>query len=46
MFENKKKFALWMYPETYEKIEAIYKEDTVRADQSSLRRLSSSMQAT
>lgn len=27
MFENKKKFALWMYPETYEKIEAIYKED-------------------
>mgnify|MGYP000147675847 FL=1 len=27
MFENKKKFALWMYPETYEKIEALYKED-------------------
>lgn len=27
MFESKKKFALWMYPETYEKIEILYKED-------------------
>lgn len=27
MFENKKKFALWMYPETYEKVESLYKED-------------------
>lgn len=27
MFENKKKFALWMYPATYEKLEAIYRED-------------------
>lgn len=27
MFENKKKFALWMYPETYEKVESLYRED-------------------
>ncbi len=27
MFENKKKFALWMYPETLQKVEDIYRED-------------------
>ena len=27
MFENKKKFALWMYPDTLEKIGEIYRED-------------------
>ncbi len=27
MFENKKKFALWMYPETYEKVETLYRDD-------------------
>lgn len=27
MFENKKKFALWIYPDTLEKVEAIYRED-------------------
>ena len=27
MFENKKKFALWVYPDTLEKVEAIYRED-------------------
>ena len=27
MFENKKKFALWMYPDTLEKLEEIYRED-------------------
>ncbi len=27
MFENKKKFALWVYPDTLEKIEAIYRSD-------------------
>ena len=27
MFENKKKFALWVYPDTLEKIENIYPED-------------------
>ncbi len=27
MFKNKRKFALWMYPATYEKLEAIYRED-------------------
>ncbi len=27
MFENRKKFALWMYPEIYEKVEARYRED-------------------
>lgn len=27
MFENKKKFALWVYPDTLEKIENIYRED-------------------
>lgn len=24
MFENKKKFALWMYPDTLEKVDIIY----------------------
>ena len=27
MFENKKKFALWVYPETLEKVEEIYRSD-------------------
>lgn len=27
MFENKKKFALWVYPDTLEKVEATYRED-------------------
>ena len=27
MFENKKKFALWVYPDTLEKVEEIYRED-------------------
>lgn len=27
MFENKKKFALWMYPDTLEKIGKIYQQD-------------------
>lgn len=27
MFENKKKFALWMYPDTLENVEKIYRED-------------------
>lgn len=27
MFENKKKFALWMYPDTLKKIGEIYRED-------------------
>ena len=27
MFENKKKFALWMYPDTLEKVEEIYRKD-------------------
>lgn len=27
MFENKKKFALWMYPDTLEKVEKIYQRD-------------------
>ena len=27
MFENKKKFALWMYPDTLEKIGESYRED-------------------
>ena len=27
MFENKKKFALWMYPDTLQKVEGIYRED-------------------
>lgn len=27
MFENKKKFALWMYPDTLEKVEKIYQQD-------------------
>ena len=27
MFENKKKFALWVYPDTLEKIEEIYRSD-------------------
>lgn len=27
MFENKKKFALWMYPDTLEKVGKIYQKD-------------------
>lgn len=27
MFENKKKFALWVYPDTLEKVEEIYRTD-------------------
>lgn len=27
MFENKKKFSLWMYPDTLEKVEKIYRRD-------------------
>lgn len=27
MFENKKKFALWVYPDTLEKVEGIYRSD-------------------
>ena len=27
MFENKKKFALWMYPDTLEKVEEIHRKD-------------------
>ncbi len=27
MFENKKKFALWMYPGTLDKVQEIYRED-------------------
>lgn len=27
MFENKKKFALWMYPDTLEKVGKIYQQD-------------------
>ena len=27
MFENKKKFALWVYPETLAKVEEIYRSD-------------------
>ena len=27
MFENKKKFALWVYPETLEKVEEIYRSN-------------------
>ena len=27
MFENKKKFALWMYPDTLEKVGEIYRQD-------------------
>ena len=27
MFENKKKFALWVYPDTLEKMEEIYRSD-------------------
>ena len=27
MFENKKKFALWVYPDTLEKVEEIYRSD-------------------
>ena len=31
MFENKKKFALWMYPETLERVEKVYREDGCRS---------------
>ena len=27
MFENKKKFALWVYPDTLDKVEEIYRSD-------------------
>lgn len=27
MFENKKKFALWIYPDTLQKVEEIYRKD-------------------
>lgn len=27
MFENKKKFALWMYPDTLEKVGKVYQQD-------------------
>lgn len=27
MFDDKKKFALWVYPDTLEKVEKIYRED-------------------
>lgn len=27
MFENKKKFALWMYPDTLQKVGEIYRQD-------------------
>lgn len=27
MFENKKKFALWVYPDTLEKVAELYRED-------------------
>lgn len=27
MFENKKKFALWVYPDTLEKVAKLYRED-------------------
>ena len=27
MFENKKKFALWMYPDTLQKVGEIYRGD-------------------
>lgn len=27
MFENKKKFALWIYPDTLEKVGKIYQQD-------------------
>lgn len=30
MFENKKKFALWMYPGTLEKVGEIYRQDQLR----------------
>lgn len=28
MFENKKKFALWVYPDTLEKVAELYREDS------------------
>ena len=31
MFENKKKFPLWAYPDTLEKVEEHYREDNCRS---------------
>lgn len=31
MFENKKKFPLWVYPDTLEKVEGLYREDNCRS---------------
>lgn len=31
MFENKKKFPLWAYPDTLEKVEGLYREDNCRS---------------
>lgn len=31
MFENKKKFPLWIYPETLESVENLYREDDCRS---------------
>ncbi len=31
MFENKKKFPLWIYPETLESVEKLYREDDCRS---------------
>ena len=31
MMENKKKFPLWVRPETLEKVEKIYREDDCRS---------------
>ena len=31
MFENKKKFPLWAYPDTLEKVEELYREDNCRS---------------
>lgn len=30
-FENKKKFALWVHPETLEKVEQVYREDNCQS---------------
>ena len=30
-FENKKKFALWVHPETLEKAEQVYREDNCQS---------------
>lgn len=31
MFENEKKFPLWAYPDTLEKVEGFYREDNYRS---------------